>query len=140
MASSSSLVWRISVLTGLWRGLCQSFSHPPPPSRSFPPLAMEGLLRPSENCQPGCSFERDDLPNSALPEESGLVLFAAPKTRTSHSRKRKRMTNKWLKNITNYTICSRCGNARLLHVLCGHCLRETLAETAKLRRQGNPRE
>ena len=64
----------------------------------------------------------------------GLFLFAAPKRRTSHSKKRMRMAHKWPKNINHYTICSLCGNPKLLHVLCGHCLKKTLQETARVRR------
>ena len=129
--TSSSVLWRFRMLAGLWRGLTQSFPPVCPPSRYLPPFALEGLFHPS--CTP--------QPDSASGEPSGplegdaVVLFAAPKGRTSHSRKRKRMTHKWLKNIDNYTICSSCGNARLLHVLCGYCLRKTLMETAQFRRQ-----
>ena len=140
MAASSSLVWRIPMLTGLWRGLCQSFTYLSPFSRSLPPLAVEGLLHPSYDCQPACSYESGASPDLALLGDRGLLLFAAPKGRTSHSRKRKRMTSKWLKNIVNYTVCSHCGNARRLHILCGHCLRKTLVETAQLRRQKDPHE
>ena len=32
-------------------------------------------------------------------------------------------THKYLKPITHYTTCPKCQNLKLLHVLCGHCLR-----------------
>ena len=141
MASQSgNLFRRISTLTGIWRGMCQAFSYPSPPSKSFPPLAMGGLLHPSYHCQPAYSFELGKAADLVFPWHSGVVLFAAPQKRTSHSRKRKRMTSKWLKNIVNYTICPECGNARRLHVLCGYCLRKTLVETAQIRRQRDQRE
>lgn len=142
MASQScNLFRRISTLTSMWRGICQAFSYPSPPSKSFPPLAMGGLFHPSSPYpQPACSFERGKAADLVFPWHSGVVLFAAPKKRTSHSRKRKRMTSKWLKNIVNYTICPECGNARRLHVLCGYCLRKTLVETAQIRRQRDQSE
>lgn len=61
-------------------------------------------------------------------------LWAVPKKRTSHSKKRLRMTNKWLKPICNYTVCPKCQNLKLLHVLCGHCFKETMRKTAEIRR------
>lgn len=131
-ASSRSVLWRIRMLAGLWKGLGQSFLPLSPLSRYLPPLALEGLSHPSNTPQPDCT--------SGPLEEDAMLLFAAPKTRTSHSRKRKRMTSKWLKNIDNYTVCSACGNARLLHVLCGYCFRRTLIETAQLRRQRDQQE
>lgn len=63
------------------------------------------------------------------------LLWAVPKKRTSHSKKRMRMTHKYLKPIRNYTVCPKCQNLKLLHVLCGHCLKETLKKTAELRRK-----
>ena len=62
-------------------------------------------------------------------------LWAVPKKRTSHSKKRMRMTHKYLKPITNYTTCPKCQNLKLLHVLCGHCLKETLRKTAAMRQE-----
>ena len=63
------------------------------------------------------------------------ILWAAPKKRTSHSKKRLRFTNKWLKPVHHYTFCSQCGNPKLLHVLCGHCFKETMKKTAEYRRK-----
>ena len=62
-------------------------------------------------------------------------LWAVPKKRTSHSKKRMRMTHKFLKPIQNYTTCPKCQNLKLLHVLCGHCLKEALKKTAAMRRE-----
>ena len=79
--------------------------------------------------------------NIALPLQNGSshitldpILWATPKKRTSHSKKRLRMTHKWLKPIHHYTFCSKCGNPKLLHVLCGHCFKETMKLTAEYRR------
>lgn len=60
-------------------------------------------------------------------------LWAVPKKRTSHSKKRMRMAKKYLKPIRHYTVCPKCQNLKLLHVLCGYCLKETLKKTAAMR-------
>lgn len=65
--------------------------------------------------------------------EGGFLWMAAPKRRTSHSKKRMRMTNKWLKPIQNYTFCQTCGNPKLLNVLCGYCFKDTMRKTAEYR-------
>lgn len=62
-------------------------------------------------------------------------LWAAPKKRTSHSKKRMRMAHKYLKPKTHYHQCSNCGYLKLQHMLCGHCLKETLKKTAEIRKQ-----
>ena len=63
------------------------------------------------------------------------LLFAVPKKRTSHSKKRTRHAHKYLKNITHIEKC-KCGRAmpKLTHVLCPVCLKEVMKETAALRR------
>lgn len=66
-------------------------------------------------------------------------LWAVPKKRTSHSKKRMRMAHKYLKPIHHYTICPNCQNVKLLHVLCGHCLAATLKKTAEFRRMKQQR-
>ncbi|KAJ8655173.1 ribosomal protein L32 [Lichtheimia ornata] len=48
-------------------------------------------------------------------------LWAAPKKKTSHSKKRMRASNKGLQNKENVTACPACGNYKLLHHLCSHC-------------------
>ena len=65
--------------------------------------------------------------------EGGFLWMAAPKRRTSHSKKRMRMTHKWLKPIQNYTFCQTCGNPKLLNVLCGYCFKNTMRKTAEYR-------
>ena len=64
----------------------------------------------------------------------GGLLWAVPKKRTSHSKKRMRMAHKYLKPKGHYSVCPNCQNLKLLHILCGHCLKETLRLTAKMRR------
>ncbi|OBZ81481.1 putative 54S ribosomal protein L32, mitochondrial [Choanephora cucurbitarum] len=49
------------------------------------------------------------------------ILWAAPKKKTSHSKKRMRASNKGLKQKENVTSCPACGSNKLLHHLCGHC-------------------
>ncbi|KAF7721243.1 hypothetical protein EC973_005006 [Apophysomyces ossiformis] len=49
------------------------------------------------------------------------VLWAAPKKKTSHSKKRMRASNKGLPLKENVTECPACGNHKLLHHLCKHC-------------------
>ena len=112
--------------------------------------AIAGIEVPPTRISPRCSDDGHQLeacpillspPTESLPgdeeEEAwdGLVWMAAPKKRVSHSRKRMRMAHKYLKPIRHYATCTTCGNFKLMHVLCGHCLKETLAKTAELRRQ-----
>ena len=88
------------------------------------------LVEPSMAClSAGPAAVSNDL------MEEGILWMAAPKRRTSHSKKRMRMANKWLKPIRNYKFCEVCGNPRLWHHLCGHCFKETLKKTAEMRRQ-----
>lgn len=49
------------------------------------------------------------------------VLFAVPKQKVSHSRKRIRMASKQLKNLQNISNCSKCGQPKLQHSLCWSC-------------------
>ena len=60
-------------------------------------------------------------------------LWAVPKKRTSHSKKRMRMAHKYLKPKHHYQTCPRCQNLKLQHMLCGHCFRETMKRTAEFR-------
>lgn len=62
------------------------------------------------------------------------LLWAVPKKRTSHSKKRMRSAHKYLKPRSDYITCPKCKNLKLLHVLCAYCLKETLAATAEMRR------
>lgn len=49
------------------------------------------------------------------------ILWAAPKKKTSHSKKRMRASNKGLPIKENITSCPACGTNKLLHHLCGNC-------------------
>ena len=49
------------------------------------------------------------------------ILWAAPKKKTSHSKKRMRASNKGLPIKENVTTCPACGSNKLLHHLCGNC-------------------
>ena len=63
------------------------------------------------------------------------ILMAAPKKRTTRSKKRLRMTHKWPKNKRGIDVCFYCGRPKLMHFLCKYCLEETLKETAKIRKK-----
>ena len=58
---------------------------------------------------------------------------AVPKKRTSHSKKRMRSAHKYMKPKLNYTVCPECKNLKLLHTLCGYCLKKILKETTAIR-------
>jgi ribosomal protein L32 len=61
------------------------------------------------------------------------VMWAVPKKRTSYTRKRIRNGRKYLKPRINYMTCPDCKNLKLLHMLCGHCFKETMRKTAEIR-------
>ncbi|KAI9178972.1 hypothetical protein H9P43_005634 [Blastocladiella emersonii ATCC 22665] len=50
------------------------------------------------------------------------ILWAVPKSRTTHGKKRMRMSNKGLKNLENITACPVCKGPKLLHNVCPGCL------------------
>ncbi|CAO3638373.1 unnamed protein product [Cunninghamella echinulata] len=56
-----------------------------------------------------------------VPSWLGPILWAAPKKKTCHSKKRMRASNKGLQQKDNITSCPACGNTKLLHHLCKHC-------------------
>ena len=60
--------------------------------------------------------------------------MAAPKKRTTRSKKRLRMTHKWPKNKRGIDVCFYCGRPKLMHFLCKYCLKETLDQTDKIRK------
>ena len=62
-------------------------------------------------------------------------LWATPKKRTSHMKKRQRNAHKYLKPKCNITVCPTCKSLKLMHTLCGTCLKQTLEETAKMRKE-----
>src|SRR3989337_1473242 len=53
-----------------------------------------------------------------LVEILGPILWAVPKKKTSHSKKRMRSANKGLKDKTNIVNCPGCGQKHLTHHLC----------------------
>ncbi|KAJ1734572.1 hypothetical protein LPJ61_000993 [Coemansia biformis] len=50
-----------------------------------------------------------------------MILRAVPKQRTSHSKKRKRMTTKGLKNRQDLTPCLGCGRPKPIAHICHDC-------------------
>ncbi|KAJ1900751.1 hypothetical protein LPJ66_001263 [Kickxella alabastrina] len=50
-----------------------------------------------------------------------MILRAVPKQRTSHSKKRKRMAGKGLKNRYDLVPCSGCGRPKLAAHICLSC-------------------
>ena len=56
-----------------------------------------------------------------IPSWLESILWAAPKKKTSHSKKRMRASNKGLPIKENVTACPACGSNKLLHHLCGNC-------------------
>ncbi|GAA5812742.1 hypothetical protein MFLAVUS_006200 [Mucor flavus] len=59
--------------------------------------------------------------NFEIPSWLEPILWAAPKKKTSHSKKRMRASNKGLSIKENVTACPACGSNKLLHHLCGNC-------------------
>ncbi len=76
--------------------------------------------------------DHNTSPQSTLED---CILWAVPKKRTSHSKKRMRMTHKYLKPKHHYCVCPKCNNLKLRHVLCSYCLKKTLRLTALMRRE-----
>lgn len=118
--------YAVSTLLCLWDSLTRY------PMRDIDELYLEGLRPelslPSLRECPG-STQSDDLLGW-----SGF-LWAVPKKRTSHSKKRMRMAHKYLQPKVNFVVCKTCNNLKLMHVLCGHCLKLTLEETATMRKE-----
>ncbi|KAJ1680413.1 hypothetical protein EV182_000068 [Spiromyces aspiralis] len=52
------------------------------------------------------------------------ILWAAPKQRTSHSKKRMRASNKALKNRKDIVPCPGCGRPKLMAHVCQHCYKD----------------
>ena len=65
----------------------------------------------------------------------GGILWAVPKKRTSYTKKRLRNAHKYLKPRCDFVACPKCKNLKLIHVLCRHCLKQTLQTTASMRRK-----
>lgn len=104
----------IDVVTGLWTKNLLAFSRW---------SAIFGLSPANQADDGSFSLEWDG------------ILMAAPKKRTTRSKKRLRMTHKWPKNKRGIDTCFYCGRPKLMHFLCKHCLEETLKETDKIRRR-----
>ncbi|KAI8366753.1 uncharacterized protein BYT42DRAFT_587770 [Radiomyces spectabilis] len=66
-----------------------------------------------------------------IPSWLGPILWAAPKKKTSHSKKRMRASNKGLQQKENVTACPACGNHKLMHHVCRHCYKD-IKQKAKL--------
>ena len=108
---------------------------------------FSGVLSPQQNNKssvwtflnpPLALLDGSSVHDTVSSADDGLLswnglLWGVPKKRTSHSKKRMRMTHKYLKPKHHYTVCPNCNNLKLLHVLCGHCLKETMRETASMR-------
>ena len=117
---AASLVAKTRMLRGFFEGLLQAV------------LRQEGITGQRATALIPCVSGA--LKTEEIVSPTGIYLFAAPKKRRSHSKKRMRMAHKWPQNINHYTVCSLCGNPKLFHVLCAHCLKKTLEETARVRR------
>ena len=128
----NSVLYRIAIFSGV---VSPPLINDCTPSMQFMyqhiyyPLALEPCYH---NAPWSLVDETAELGDESLPWDG--VLWAVPKKRTSHSKKRMRMTHKYLKPKHHYTVCPNCNNLKLLHVLCGHCLKETLRQTAAMRR------
>ncbi|ORE04890.1 hypothetical protein BCV72DRAFT_230874 [Rhizopus microsporus var. microsporus] len=66
-----------------------------------------------------------------IPSWLEAFLWAAPKKKTSHSKKRMRASNKGLQQKENITTCPVCGSHKMMHHLCGHCYSD-IKKKAKL--------
>lgn len=129
MLQRNSVLYRIAIFSGV---ISPPLINDSTPSMQFVyhyPLALESCY---QNAPWSLVDETAELGGDSLPWDG--VLWAVPKKRTSHSKKRMRMTHKYLKPKHHYTVCPTCNNLKLLHVLCGHCLKETLRQTAAMRR------
>ena len=107
-------ILRADIITRMWSSNLLTFRH------------WSAIFRLSPACQVG-----DD---SFSLEWDGF-LMAAPKKRTTRSKKRLRMTHKWPKNKRGIDVCFYCGRPKLMHFLCKYCLQETLKETDVIRKK-----
>ena len=109
--------------TGILAGLLSRSREEPETTKNLSTTSLLSLLGSRSVPAPGSLWD-------------ALLLWAVPKKRTSHSKKRMRMTHKYLRPKRHYQTCPKCGQFKLQHMLCGHCFRETMKLTAEARRQG----
>ena len=93
----------------------------------YPDICPEVIVPALNECP-------NSTPNDDLLGWDGF-LWGTPKKKTSHSKKRMRSAHKYLKPKTNMVVCKICNNLKLMHTLCGHCLKLTLKATAEMRKQ-----
>lgn len=98
---------------------------------TFPPWSWS---QPLPSTAAAAGIPALDVGDSNGVVQDRVLWMAVPKKRTSHSKKRMRMTHKWLKPVHHYTYCQNCGSPKLLHMLCGLCFRQTMSKTAEYRR------
>lgn len=56
------------------------------------------------------------------------ILFAAPKKKVTHSRKRMRMATQYLRPMLNIEGCKICGSVKLMNTLCWTCYKRFRAD------------
>ena len=134
-----SLLHRVAVLTGvLAKHTDDEFQLKPTTSTysSISPIYNSFALCPAALPDVDLEGLLDDVDiHSAAAGESGFLWMAVPKKKTSYTRKRMRNKGKILKPISHFGACPKCGNLKLRHILCAHCLKETLSLTAEVRRK-----
>jgi len=104
----------------------------PPPS-----MALAHPAADSDDVDGG-DLESWDSPCADPIDWDGVLNAAVPKRRSSHHRKRQKMRHKWLKPRQNITVCLECGEHKLLHHLCLHCMRAAKVEKKRLARGEAP--
>ncbi|KAJ3359141.1 hypothetical protein GGF32_009588 [Allomyces javanicus] len=62
------------------------------------------------------------IPSASLRDLIPSIVLAVPKSRTTHGKKRMRMSNKGLKNREDIVPCPACKAPKLLHHACPACL------------------
>ncbi|KAJ1993951.1 hypothetical protein GGI25_001843 [Coemansia spiralis] len=64
-----------------------------------------------------------------------MILRAVPKQRTSHSKKRKRMAGKGLKDRHDIVRCKGCGRPKLIAQICSNCYRNIKGKFKAMKRE-----
>ncbi|SCV68879.1 BQ2448_1000 [Microbotryum intermedium] len=67
------------------------------------------------------------------------ILWAVPKSKTTHSKKSMRSSGKGLKQRTNLVGCASCGLPKVSHTICHEChvaFRKEIHAEAKMMRKG----